>query len=246
MAPTDADGTVEESWQSTVAGLLILGLIGVALVYGFFVNRAWTRWRLNQRRLRGWQQWTQLRSWPILATDLPEPWNGFVLRAHGAVQRVSQTLWRVAHGPLQMSLMAVAAQLEASLATIDEVARRGSALAAARSQIDLATVDDRLASVQRRLLADGGDRQLTATSASLRAQQDSAARLDAQIADAAERLGLLEARVGEAAAMVLELSVTGTERPSDSEVTRQLDAVVGDVEALRQAVEEVSSLQLRR
>ena len=81
------------------------------------------------------------------------------------------------------------------------------------------------------------------TIAAIRSQLAAAERLDRTIADTYDRLRLLDARIDEAVTRTVELSVTqadaaigGLSGPGG--VRAELDSIVDDMEALRQAVEE--------
>ena len=62
--------------------------------------------------------------------------------------------------------------------------------------------------------------------------------MDSTIADAYDRLRLLDARIDETVTRTVELSVTQTDAESLAGLGDEVDSIVGDMEALRQAVEE--------
>ena len=74
--------------------------------------------------------------------------------------------------------------------------------------------------------------------AAMQAQLASAERIDRTIADAYDRLRLLDARTDEAVARAVELSVSQADPDAVSDLDSDVSVIVGDLEALRQAIEE--------
>ena len=73
----------------------------------------------------------------------------------------------------------------------------------------------------------------------LRAQLASAERMDQTIAETRDSLRLLDARLGEAVARAVELSVEAGDIAELSGLGDDVDNLVGEMEALRQGLEEV-------
>jgi multidrug resistance efflux pump len=122
------------------------------------------------------------------------------------------------------------------------IAKRGETLVEARRGIDLAAVERRLAKVTDEAgpgspAAD--DPALARVAESLEAQRATAQRLDRVISQAHSELRTLDARLDEAVARTLELSAHAT---SDGaiELGSDVDTLVTEMEALRQALEETS------
>jgi hypothetical protein len=76
---------------------------------------------------------------------------------------------------------------------------------------------------------------------SLRAQLGTVERLERVIADADSRLRLLNARLDEAAARTIELAVQAGDVSDLGGLGHDVDQMVDEMEALRQAIEETSS-----
>jgi hypothetical protein len=72
----------------------------------------------------------------------------------------------------------------------------------------------------------------------MESQLASAARLDATIQDTYDRLVLLDARTDEAVARAVELSVSQADDQAIGELDSDVGRIVGDLEALRLAIEE--------
>jgi hypothetical protein len=66
----------------------------------------------------------------------------------------------------------------------------------------------------------------------------STVRIDAARQRAADRLRVLSAQLNEAVASAVELSLDATDPRATSDLAGQVDSVVGDIEMLRQAMEE--------
>ena len=82
------------------------------------------------------------------------------------------------------------------------------------------------------------------TIAAIEAQLASAERLDATIHDTYDRLRLLDARIDETVTRTVELSVTQSDPDAIGGLGDEVESIVDDMEALRQAVEESRSMGL--
>jgi hypothetical protein len=171
--------------------------------------------------------------------SLREPWRHAVQEALAAQNRFRQATAGVAAGPLQDRLTAIGAQLERGVAEAGRVARRGQTLEDVRRQIDSASI---LAELQRvEAIAEvspteGSNR--TRTAEALRAQLATAERIDGVLNETRDRLGLLDARLDEAVARSLELSVRTEDPDQLGGVTTTVDEVLEEMEALRLALDE--------
>ena len=77
-----------------------------------------------------------------------------------------------------------------------------------------------------------------AHSPAVEAQLESAARIDAVARDAVDRLRVLTAQLDEAVARAVELSVRAHDVGELAPLTDDVDNLVGELEALRQGLEE--------
>ena len=164
---------------------------------------------------------------------LSDPWRMFVLEAMDARKRYGEAVSTADAGPLRERLTEIARRLDDGVAESWRIARRGTTLDAALRHLD----DPR--ELARRLDAArrSGDEQLQK---SLQAQLDSSARIVAVAKDAHRRLQLLGARLDEAVARAVELALSADDAAAASGLGSDVDAVVGDMEALRQALEETN------
>lgn len=165
--------------------------------------------------------------------SVSHPWRRFVIDAIDARSRYSKAVATADAGPLRERLTEIARRLDDGVDESWRIARRGTALDAALQQLDdTRTVAHRL-DVARR----AGDQQLQQ---SLQAQLDSTARIVAVAQDARRRLQLLDARLDEAVARAVELALSADDAAAAGGLGSDVDAVVGDMEALRQALEETN------
>ena len=171
--------------------------------------------------------------------SLREPWRRAVQEALQAQGRFRQATAGVAAGPLQDRLQAIGAQLERGVAEAGRVARRGQTLEDVRRQIDTASI---LAELQRvEAIAEVSpteDSSRTRTAEALRSQLATAERIDGVLNETRDRLGLLDARLDEAVARSLELSVRTDDPGQLGGVTSTVDEVLEEMEALRLALDE--------
>lgn len=163
-----------------------------------------------------------------------EPWRQFVKGAVQARNRFDLVVHRTPAGPLQDRLAEVGHRVGEAVEETWQIARHGHALSNARRDLQPGQL-------RRRLDALGGagdDATEAAAVAALEAQLASVERIEATIADAESRLRLLDARLSEAVARGVELSVQTAGAAALDALGDDVEGVVGELEALRQALEE--------
>lgn len=166
--------------------------------------------------------------------SLTDPWRTFVADAIDARQRYGRALATAAGGPLRDRLGEIGRRLDDGVEESWRIARRGMALESALHQLeDPQTVAERLEHARR----SGAGKQIEQ---SLQAQLDSTRRIVGVAADARHRLQLLDARLDEAVARAVELALSSDDAGAAGGLGSDVDAVVGDMEALRQALEETN------
>ena len=94
--------------------------------------------------------------------------------------------------------------------------------------------------MQQRLEQARGAGESEQLQQSLQAQLDSTSRIIGVARDARARLQLLDARLDEAVARAVELALSSEDAAAVGGLGSDVDAVVGDMEALRQALEETN------
>lgn len=169
-------------------------------------------------------------------TKLRPPWYDYVREAIQAQQRFRQVVAATPEGPLRERLASINSRFDDGVKEAARIARRGMALQDAVTRLDVRTMQRELAQAEeaaRAAPSEAAQRTLD----SRRAQMGAAARLDAVARDASDRLRLLDARLDEAVARAVELSLSG-DTGQLSAFGSDVDTVVGEMEALRQALEE--------
>lgn len=165
-------------------------------------------------------------------SQLSEPWRTFVADAVDARQRYERALGTSRSGPLRDRLSEIGRRLDTGVEESWRIARRGMALESAMSQLeDPRRVRGRLDDARR----NGADQRIVN---SLQAQLDSTERIARVAAEARRRLQVLDARLDEAVARAVELSLSADDTGDLGGLDTAVDAVVSDMEALRQALEE--------
>jgi len=175
---------------------------------------------------------------------LKDPWRKFVQEAQEAKSKYDDAVKRVEAGPLRDRLSEIGARMDAGLDNCWHVAQQGEELADARAGIDDASTQKELAEVvqsSNQAWAANSDTQRTIES--LQAQLASVKRMDDLINDTRNRLRLLDARLDEAVARAVELSVRATDVTELGDLGNDVDSLVGDMEALRQGLEEAGGAQ---
>ena len=174
---------------------------------------------------------------------LAEPWRRFVMDAQSAATRFDRTVAATRPGPLRDRLETVGARIDDGVQACWRIARQGHNLVRAYRQLDveevrreLAHVDDEL---RRQRHPESTVAALERTKQALESQLGSAERLATVARDAENRLRVLNAQLDESVARAVELSVHGdTDASALSPLTTDVEHVVGEMEALRQAIEE--------
>ncbi len=165
---------------------------------------------------------------------LTEPWRSLYSGVLDARHRFDDALRGLRDGPLLDRLRGLGDRLDTAVTEAGRIAAAGNSLTGGRARIDTAAVQAELAQVR----AGPPGPRAEQTVAALESQLAAAARLDATIADTYDRLRLLDARMDETVTRTVELSVTQGDGADLGGLDTEVDAIVGEMEALRQAVEE--------
>ena len=172
---------------------------------------------------------------------LQEPWRRAVQDAVAARARFHEAVGRTRPGPLQDTLRGIAGQMDTLVQESWQIANRGESLVQTRRRIDTKDIDSDLAEATNAQASAPDDESLKLTVESLTTQRAAAARMDKVIEQARSQLRLLDARMGEAVVRALELSAQATVDASATSLSSDVDSMVTDMEALRQAMEETHS-----
>jgi hypothetical protein len=223
-----------------VGGGLIIGLPAVAAVVvgaGFWGIRVAVGAALAASRRR-----KALRPEPIDPFAVPEPWRQYVRQSLTAQTKFNQTVAQSQPGPFQDRLREVAQRIDDGVHECWRVAQMGAGLDASLSGLDREGTSRELRRTQeeRRQLPAGSPSAagLDQTEAALAARLQSTVRIEAARQRAADRLRVLTAQLNEAVASAVELSLDAGDPNEATALAGHVDTVVGDIEALRQAMEE--------
>lgn len=170
---------------------------------------------------------------------IPEPWRGAVVEAMRAQARYDKAINITDKGPIRERLRDIGERIRDGVTECYEIARRGHQLTEAHANIDAAHAAAELAKVDAQL-ASAPNENLQRTRAALQSQVDTANRLAEVLADVQSRLQLLDARLDEAVALAIELSVRVGDVDDLGGVGADVDHVVNEMESLRQALEETA------
>ncbi len=169
-------------------------------------------------------------------SKLRPPWWDYVREAIDAQRRFKQVVASTPEGPLRDRLASISGRFDDGVKEAGRIAQRGMALQDAVTRLDVKSMQRELAQAEA-AAAQAPSESSQRTLEARRAQMGAAMRLDAVSRDASDRLRLLDARLDEAVARAVELSLSG-DHGELSAFGSDVDTVVGEMEALRQALEE--------
>ncbi len=180
----------------------------------------------------------QRRPEAINPTSVNEPWRSFVRQAVSARDRFDRAVRDAEPGPLRDRLADMAARVSVGATECWRVAKRANALDAAVAELNTDAIRGQLDRCQQESARSPERSELVATSKALRNQLESAERLTKVAAGARDRLARIDAQLNEAVARALELSLQTGESGDLDPLGSAVDDVVGELESLRQALEE--------
>ena len=173
--------------------------------------------------------------------ELPEPWRTAVVEALKAQVRFTQAVDATDPGPIRARLESIGARIEDGIGEVHRIARRGVQLTSARAAVDAEEAARQLATIERDAREPwAAGSKMERTAEALRAQIATAQRLEALVADARAQLQVLDARLDESVARAIELSVQVDDADGLRAVGADVDGLVDEMEALRQALEETT------
>jgi phage shock protein A len=170
---------------------------------------------------------------------LSEPWRHYVRDALQAHTRFREAVEQARTGPTQDRLRQIDERVDTGVQEVWRIACRGHELVDARRRLDPDEIRREIAATEANASqpwAKGSN--LERTMESLDAQLRTVERLERVIGDADSRLRLLNARLDEAAARGIELSVQASSATDLGGLGHDVDSMVEEMEALRQAIEE--------
>ena len=173
---------------------------------------------------------------------LQDPWRRFVSDALSARRQFDEAVEQAQQGPLRTRLAEIADRISTGVNESWRISCAGQALSDARARIDAADINRQLAELG---VAPGTTpapgSPLGGTYDALQAQLGTANRMDTVIVETRDRLRLLDARLDEAVTRAIELSVRAQRTEDLGSLSRDVDTLVGEMESLRQALDETDA-----
>ncbi|MDQ1393260.1 MAG: hypothetical protein QOF30_2237 [Acidimicrobiaceae bacterium] len=167
---------------------------------------------------------------------VPEPWRSFVRESLTAQTKFDQAVARSHAGPLRDRLAEVSGRVHEGVRECWRVAHLGAALDAG-----LGALDADKTSREMRRLQETRPRGSDSTEAAMAAQLKAARRVEAASRRATDRLRVLTAELNAAVACAVDLSLDTDDIVAARRLAGDVDTVVGEIEALRLALEETSA-----
>ena len=175
---------------------------------------------------------------------LSESWRRFVEEALKARRRFDDVLRSADPGPIRERLAEIGSRLDTGVQECWRIARRGDAMESGLASLDVQGVRNDLAELQRTASGAGANERdasaYSSTVQALESQIATAERIRSVAADARARIRLLDARLDEAVARAVELSLQAGDVADLAGLGSDVDTLVGDMEALRQGLEEAT------
>jgi hypothetical protein len=211
-----------------LAGLPVVGAAAVGLgAWAARVALAIPRRRRRRRRRDRIDPFT-----------VSEPWRHYVQGALAAQARFGRTVDSMRAGPLRDRLASIGERIADAVGEVWQIASGGHTIDRGLTTLDTRGARLALAELEA---ADPLDAHTHATVSSLEAQLATASRMEQVSADARNQLRLLDARLDELVARAVELSVGGSTAGVGG-LGDDVDVLVQEMEALRQAVEEIDQV----
>jgi hypothetical protein len=175
---------------------------------------------------------TKQRAPRIDPFTLSDPWRRYVQRAQSSKLRFDRIVQGTKPGPMRDRLTDIGRQLDKGVEDCWRIASRGDEIDGALSNLKVSRTRNELAAAQA---AGTTSESSASTIASLQAQLAAADRMQKVSDGTRDRLRLLDARMSEILTNATEVSVGATD---DALLTDDVDGLLGELEALRTALEE--------
>ncbi len=210
------------------AAAIVLGLPALAVVgVGSFAWLARVATLLPRRKHDG-----------IDPMSIGDPWRRFVREALDAQRRYRKAVAAANPGPLRDRLVEIGERIDEGVQECWRVARRGDALVDAIGNLDPAGARRELDAAKQAAKLNPSD-NAKATVEALESQAASADRLIGVASEAQDELRLLDARLDEAVARAVELSIRAEDVGELGGLGGDVETLVSDLETLRVSLDEV-------
>jgi len=233
-APKAAPGSPSTtSWQSTTGTICFLVVWIGGSVHALIINRQWLAF-LASPQDQATTSWSAASA-PIVAPTLNDPWQWFVSQALAWQREIVTAVANTPPGPMQDRLQVLAEHVDTGMTECWQLAQGGQRLTEARARINTPAITQQLS----RLQAPETNPSLTQAAQAYQAQLDTGTRIDGEISSTYNGLLLLNARLGEVAARVIELSVRPHALKEVAAVESVVESVVSQLVGIRQALTEM-------
>jgi hypothetical protein len=165
-----------------------------------------------------------------------DPWRRFAQDAQRSATKLHTTVNSTPDGPLKERMTMIVIRLDDGLHETWTIARRGDQIDDTVRRLDPPALRAKLAALESRSAAESSD-DLDAAIESVRSQIESTERLKAESAKTADRLRLTQTRLDELVSRAAEVSIGAGDTDA---YEHDVDDLVIELEALRQAVEETN------
>lgn len=175
---------------------------------------------------------------------LPQPWRDPVTEALKAQVRYEKAVQLSQGGAIRARLKAIGERIADGVDQVHRIAQRGYQLSEGLENIDAEDAQEELDRLEASSAAtgSGADPVVERTRQALRSQLETAERLTNLLEGARSRLKLLDARLDESVARAIELSLQVDHADDLSQIDADIDNVVTEMEALRQALDETAHI----
>ncbi|HKY16543.1 MAG TPA: hypothetical protein VJM33_16570 [Microthrixaceae bacterium] len=233
-APEAADGSPNMSAWPRTAGTICFFVVWLGgIVHALIVNPQWLSFLASPQAPANTSSFSA--SAPITPGALDDPWRSFVSQALTLQREIATAVVNTPSGPMQDRLKVVTDHVDAGLTECRQLAQGGQRLSDARARIDTAAIARQLSE----LPPLAANPSLTQAARALQAQLDTATRIETEISASHDGLLLLNARLGEVAARVIELSARPQALNDAAEVDTVVESVVDELVAIREALTEM-------
>ncbi len=232
---------------SVGGGLIASGQSAAGLLGGAATWVVGVFWSLRGSKSDGQRAADHAKSDRIDPFAVGEPWRRYVQSSQSARTRFASAIDATPSGPLRDRLESIGERINEAAQEIWVIAKDGHALNGALKALNVTEINQRVTEATADLQGATPARlpSLQASLDSALARQQSAQRLNAQRTSLEDRLRELDGKLDELSARGVELSVSSSTSDEDSgldSLRSDVDNVIIEMEALRQAMAETGAL----
>lgn len=225
-------------------GLAIAATGPIGIVAGVVAWLAATLFKLRPKKSA-----PRLSSSRIDPFAIGEPWRRYVQSAQQAKMRFDRAVQATDDSTLRLRLAEVGGRVNDALLECWTIAQKAQQLDAAVRDLDIAGISHDLDRIKDEARVNTDPTRATVLESTLRsveAQLASANRMSSSVTLTEDRLRQLDAQLDELVARGVELSTSAASAADFGSLSVDVDHVVTEMEALRQAMEETSAISQGR